>query len=233
MSTALLMAAAIMGLFGSLHCAGMCASACTSVVSRWGGRRLWLPHMALQAGRALGYTLGGALAAGSMAWFKLWSDQVSALRPLWVMLQAVVLALGLWLLIRGQGPRWPIQANPVWQAIQGPAPAMNRPTRWGHLLALGGIWVAWPCGLLQAALMLAALAGSSAQGALVMLSFALSSALGLSWGVVILRALGSPRTTQRIQGALLRLCGLMLVLTSGWALVGHVQQASGFCATAV
>lgn len=233
MSVALLMTAAVMGLLGSLHCAGMCGAACTAAVSRWGGQRLWLPHVALQFGRALGYALGGALAAGSMAGFKRWSDQVAALQPLWVGLQAVVLALGLWLLIRGQVPYWGAQPNPAWQVIKGPAPAWLRSTGWGRLMALGALWVAWPCGLLQAALMLAALAGSSAQGALVMLSFALSSALGLSWGVVILRGLGSPQSTQRIQGWLMRLSGLMLVMNSGWALVNRVQQAAGFCTTLV
>ncbi len=234
MSSSTLMATAlIMGLVGSPHCAGMCGAACTGAISRWGGQRLWASHATLQLARASSYAIGGALAAGSMAWFKAWSDQVAALKPLWVLLQVAALVLGLWLLIRGQPPRWPTARNPAWQAITTPSSAAMPSMRWRRLLGVGALWVAWPCGLLQAALLVAALAGTAVEGALVMLVFALTSAVGLSWGVVVLRWLGSATTKQRTQAALLRLSGLMLVANTGWALAHSVQQATGFCATPV
>lgn len=232
-SATLMVTAMIMGLVGSPHCAGMCGAACAGATQRWGGARLWASHATLQLARASSYAVGGALAAGSMSWLKAWGDQVAVLKPLWILLQVAALVLGLWLLISGQPPRWPSAPNPAWQVIKAPSTAVITTTRWGRLLGVGALWVAWPCGLLQAALLLAALSGTAVQGALVMLTFALTSAVGLAWGVVILRWIGSAKTTRRMQGALMRLSGLMLVASTGWALAHSVQQSTGFCATPV
>lgn len=78
----------------------------------------------------------------------------------------------------------------------------------------GGLWVAWPCGLLQSAVLLAALADGPVGGAGVMLVFAVASAPGLVAAPWLWRRLaGSARPDLAV-----RLGGLMLALASGWAL---------------
>ena len=72
---------------------------------------------------------------------------------------------------------------------RGPATVNHRGgERWQVVAAtarsagLGLAWVAWPCGLLQSALLVAALANMPASGALVMAGFAGASAAGLLLG---------------------------------------------------
>ena len=79
-------------------------------------------------------------------------------------------------------------------------------------------WVAMPCGLLHAALLLAGLSGSVAGGALAMAGFALASTPGL-----VVAPLWRARLLKRGVGGemlALRLAGLALALGAGWAL-GH------------
>jgi sulfite exporter TauE/SafE len=82
----------------------------------------------------------------------------------------------------------------------------------------GGAWVAWPCGLLQSALVVAALGDGAAAGAAIMAAFAIASAIGLVAGPALWWRLG-------ISGAgasrwAVRLAGAGLAIASAWAL-GH------------
>jgi sulfite exporter TauE/SafE len=83
--------------------------------------------------------------------------------------------------------------------------------------ALGGAWVLLPCGLLQSALLVAALASDAVGGALVMAVFALASSLGLLIvGAAWQRAIATPAALRWA----VRLAGVMLAAASAWAL-GH------------
>jgi uncharacterized protein len=76
----------------------------------------------------------------------------------------------------------------------------------------GALWWAMPCGLLQAALVAAALSGQAIGGALVMAAFALGSAPGLLLAPVVLQRL------RLGPGLALRVAGGLLVLAALWAL---------------
>ena len=78
------------------------------------------------------------------------------------------------------GERWQVEAAPARSA------------------GLGLAWVAWPCGLLQSALRVAALANTPASGALVMAGFAGASAAGLLLGR---RCGGGCRAVRAISGS--------------------------------
>jgi hypothetical protein len=83
-----------------------------------------------------------------------------------------------------------------------------------------------PCGLLYSALMVAALTGNALEGALTMSCFALGSGLSLGfapWLLLKLKTLGD--------GAWgIRLAGLALVVTSGWALwMGLAHNQAPWC----
>jgi hypothetical protein len=134
------------------------------------------------------------------------------------------LVLGLYLLWRGHQPAWmerlghtrgqtvAHRGSDRWQVIKGPARSAG----------LGLAWVAWPCGLLQSALLVAALANTAAGGAMVMTGFAAASAAGLVLGPALWRRLSGGRGGSALISAsgAVRLAGAALALASAWAL-GH------------
>lgn len=196
MDAALIASATLMGLAGMPHCAAMCSAPCALA----GGRR----PVGLMAGRLLGYTAAGAVAAASAQVLAKASQSAVLLQPAWALLQAAVLLLGLTLLVRGRMPVW--LGAVKWR----PQPR--------HAFATGLAWVALPCGLLHAALLLASLADSMAGGAAAMAGFALASTPGL-----VIAPLWRARLLKRGAGGemlALRLAGLGLVVGAAWAL-GH------------
>jgi uncharacterized protein len=234
MNFALVVTAVLLGLAGSVHCVAMCGATSGAALRACGGsqRDTWL---AFHLGRVGGYALAGAVAAASMAALARWGSLSPALRPLWVLLHVGALAWGLWMLVRGRQPDWLLQvggalrraqpATPAagWQRIQGP----------GRAGAIGLAWVAWPCGLLQSALVVAALANSPAGGAAAMAGFALASApaLGLApwlWGRW--QAASGRSLSARAHAGAVRVAGGMLAAASAWAL-GHdlFSQALAWC----
>lgn len=215
MTGPLLLAALLMGLAGSLHCTAMCGAACSAITQR-GGVNLSRSALGFHLGRVASYAVGGALAAASVGALGAWSQAAPALRPLWSLVHAAALMLGLWLAWTGRQPAWlmnlgrapqPAAAPAGWQRVQGPM----------RSAALGGAWVLLPCGLLQSALLVAALANDAVGGATVMAVFALASSLGLLMaGAAWQRTVATP---QALRWAV-RLAGLMLAAASAWAL-GH------------
>lgn len=227
MNTALIASAALMGVAGSIHCVAMCGPTSAAAVrlcatpgaSGWG----WL---GFHAGRLAGYMAAGAVVAasvGALAGLATWSP---ALRPLWLLAHLAALALGLFLLVRGEQPAWlaRLGRNPV---------AAVQPVRWlpqgkaGSALrasAVGGLWFAWPCGLLQSALLVAALSNGALGGAAVMAAFGLGSALALGIGPALWLRWRGAQSVSAVQGRVLkllvRLSGAMLAGAALWAL-GH------------
>lgn len=220
MDAALAASAALMGLAGTPHCAAMCGAACTALTGgRAGGRSsLWAFHGA----RVAGYAAAGALAAASVGTLGLLGNWSPALRPLWTLVHAAAIALGVWLLVTGRQPAWferlgrharPSKGAGGWQRLQGPGPA-----RAG---AAGALWFAWPCGLLQSALLVASLANTPAGGAAAMAAFGIASASGLLVGPWLWLRLGLGRTTAAGQATwAVRSAGALLAGVSLWA-VGH------------
>lgn len=201
LDVALISSAALMGLAGAPHCALMCSTPC-ALAAR--GRP---QQLRLLAGRLLSYTAAGALAALSAQALARMSAGAAVLQPLWALLQAALLVLGLSLLVRGRVPMW--LSNVRWR----PQP--------GRSFFTGLAWVAMPCGLLHGALLLSALSNSPWSGALAMAAFATTSTLGLAVAPAWLARL--PRRVGDASPAL-RLAGLGLVAASGWALVHGVWQ---------
>lgn len=196
LDAALVVSATLMGLAGTPHCAAMCSAPCALAAGRRPAK--------LIAGRVLGYAAGGAVAAASAEALARASQSVMLLQPAWALLQAAMLLLGLTLLVRGRMPVWLGAVN--WR----PQPR--------HAFFTGMAWVAMPCGLLHAALLLSSLAGSVAGGAAAMAGFALASTPGL-----VIAPLWRARLLKRGAGGemlALRLAGLALALGAAWAL-GH------------
>lgn len=179
MLTGLWLTAFLMGLAGAPHCAAMCGAACSLAFPKG------VPPAAL-LGRALGYAVLGGVAAVAAGWISAWGREIAMLKPLWVMAQVAVLLLGLVLLWTGHVParidQWGKQGYAAVRArVQSALPALAGRAPWLLALLGGTLWAALPCGLLYAALMVAALAQGPLEGASVMLAFAVPSSLGV-WG---------------------------------------------------
>lgn len=215
--------ATLLGLAGTPHCAAMCTAPCAAATG--GSRRAsWAFH----AARVAGYAAAGAVAASSVSALASWSQWSPALRPLWALLHAGALAIGLWLLFKGRQPAWLARLGRApapaagWQRVQGPARAA----------AIGSAWFAWPCGLLQSALLVAAMASGAAAGGAAMAGFALASAPGLILGPWAWKRWVQGAQAERRERMVTRVAGAMLAGASGWALVAGVwHQVAAFCAT--
>lgn len=228
MQTSLALTALIMGLAGGPHCVAMCGAACAGI-GQVAGVHQNRALMSFQAGRWLGYSLMGGLAALSVQALGWLTVESAALRPLWSMLHVAAVVLGLLLVWQAQQPVWLDQsAQQLWGHIR--KLNLNLSVMLGKMapVAVGMLWSLMPCGLLYSALMVAALTGNALEGAMVMACFALGSGVSLGfapWLLLKLKTLGD--------GAWgIRLAGLALATTSGWALwMGLTHNQAPWCVT--
>lgn len=223
MSSSLVVTGLVMGLVGGPHCVAMCSAACAGVTGAADGTRPTQRLLVFQAGRIVGYALLGAAVAGSvqlMAWM---AQNSQLLRPIWTLFHVALLALGGSLLVLGRQPYW---LDGVGQGVWRRVRPWAQPLGARAPALVGVLWALLPCGLLYSALMVAALSVSWWQGAAVMAAFAWGSGLSMGVGAWwLMRA----RRASNGQWAM-RLAGLALLATSGWALWMGMTQPSGlFC----
>jgi sulfite exporter TauE/SafE len=125
-----------------------------------------------------------------------------------------------WLESLGRGSARAAGPAAGWQRLRGPVKAGSA----------GLVWAAWPCGLLQSALVLAALANSPAGGALVMTGFALVSATGLMAGPALWSWIGGGAVAARAATWAVRLSGAMIAGAAGFALThGIWAEVAAWC----
>ena len=222
MQTSLAFTALIMGLAGGPHCVAMCGAACAGM-GQVAGAHQNRALLSFQLGRWLGYSLMGGLAAFSVQALGWLTVESAALRPVWSMLHVAAVVLGLLLIWQAKQPVWLDQsAQQLWAKIR----RLNANLGKIAPMAVGALWALMPCGLLYSALMVAALTGNVLDGALTMASFALGSGVSLGmapWLLLKLKNLGD--------GAWgIRIAGLALASTSGWALwKGLVHNQAPWC----
>lgn len=227
MQTTLAATALFMGLAGGPHCVAMCGAACAGI-GRAGDGRNTRSMWTFQAGRVVGYSLMGGVAATSMQGLGWLSIQSAALRPLWSFFHVAAALLGLMLLWRARQPVWlENSARLVWTKIRSAvSPSGGR--HGAGALALGVVWSLLPCGLLYSALLVAALTSSAIEGAAVMALFALGSSVSLMagpWLWLRLRRQGSGEWA-------IRLAGLALFVTSLFALwMALAHNTAPWCLT--
>jgi len=228
MQSSLALTALLMGLVGGPHCVAMCGAACAGISQAAG------PHqnsalLTFQLGRIGGYSILGGLAAASLQGLGWLTVQSAALRPVWSLFHVAATVLGLMLLLQARQPVWlESAARTVWARTRSFAANQGR----GAPLVLGVLWALLPCGLLYSALLVAALAGSVAGGAMVMALFALGTSVTMVAGPWLwLRLRGSPANPGGGQWGV-RLAGAALAASSGWALwMALAHNAAPWCVT--
>lgn len=229
MQSSLALTAVLMGLAGGPHCVAMCGAACAGIGQGAGARKvraMWT----FQAGRVVGYSILGGVAAASMQGVGWLATQSAALRPAWTLLHVAALLLGLVLLWQARQPVWlEGGARRLWAAVRKMAPGGGNGTLgMGTPLVIGALWAFLPCGLLYSALLVAALTSRVADGAAVMALFALGTSVSMMAGPWLWLRLRGPDSGQ--WGV--RLAGLALAASSGWALwMGLVHNTAPWCAT--
>ena len=234
MDVTLIVTAVLLAAAGIPHCAAMCGAACAAAVGS--GRPA--SHLSFHVMRVASYGVAGAVVASSVGWLAQLGQATAAVRPLWTLVHAAALVLGLWLVWQGRQPAWleRLGGSRAPAAVTGLAGAGSAGAQWQVLRgplragALGGAWIAWPCGLLQSALVVAAMASGAASGAMVMVVFGAVSALGVAFGPWVLLKLAGRHGAARSSAWAARLAGVALAMASGWALY---QGATGqiFCHT--
>ena len=227
MDLALAASALMMGLAGGPHCAAMCGAAFGGIARRGGAAGTSQAMLALQLGRLASYAAAGALVAASVAWLGSLREAAPVLKPLWTMLHVSAVALGLWLLWQGRAPAWLAGAGRHVDRLTNSQPLrfVARIPRSARAGAIGACWAAMPCGLLQSALLVAALASGPLQGAGVMAVFALGSAVSLWLAPHLwLRLQGRGGNAARSTLAV-RLAGVLLIAASTFALVHGRREA--------
>lgn len=220
MQNTLVLTSFFMGLAGGPHCIAMCGAPCSGIMQSSGKYGIWQFHF----GRLLGYSGLGALAAsaiGGVAWL---SSQTAALHPVWTFFHVLVMAWGLLLLLAARQPAWADNfGKAVWRSVR------HFSQHRGGMMMTGVLWAFMPCGLLYSALLLAALSGSPAQGALSMAGFTVASSLFLLVGPWLWLKLKTGKLWFN-ENIGMRLAGLLLALTAGvaiWLDVTH--QSTLFC----
>lgn len=212
-----------MGLAGGPHCVAMCGAACAGI-SRAAGERSTRALWSFQLSRMVGYALFGAFAAGSVQGLAWLGTNTAVLRPVWTMFHVAALVLGAVLIWQARQPAWIEnlgqtlwrKARPVMTSLGARAPVV-----------LGVAWALMPCGLLYSALLVASLSANALEGAAIMALFSIGTSLSLTAGPWLLLRLRGGRS-----GAWgIRLAGVALAATSGWALWMGITNPTGlWCA---
>lgn len=215
--------ALFMGLAGGPHCVAMCGAACAGI-SRAAGERSTRALWTFQFSRMLGYALFGALAAGSVQGLAWLGTNTAVLRPVWTMFHVAALLLGAVLIWQARQPAWVENlGQTIWRKARPALASLGQRAP----VVLGVAWALMPCGLLYSALLVASLSANAFEGAAIMALFAIGTSISLTAGPWLLLRLRGGRS-----GAWgIRLAGVALAATSGWALWMGITQPTGlWCA---
>lgn len=221
MNVVLVATGLVLGLGASPHCIAMCGSPCAALTA--GGTR---HATGFHLGRIAGYMAGGAVAAASIALVGSWTQAAPVLRPFWILLQLAFLTIGILWLWTGK----PLRRTATVSA-GGVRPLRRMSPK--KAAAAGLAWVFWPCGALQGALLIAALASDPLGGALVMGAFALGSLPALAFVPIAfrLRTTGPAWVARSLSPAVgMRIAGFGLVAMASTALLhGMWSKIAAFC----
>jgi uncharacterized protein len=219
--------ALLMGLVGGPHCVAMCGAACAGIGQAAGPRKT-TAILGFQLGRIIGYSALGALAAASMQGLGWMTIQSAALRPVWSMFHVAAFLLGLVLLLRAQQPVWlERMGRRIWTHAKALGVGAG-----GAPVLLGTLWALLPCGLLYSAVLVAAMAGGPLDGAFVMALFALGTSVTMTAAPWLWLKLRGARAVGGTGAWGVRLAGLALAASSGWAMwMGLVHNTAPWCVT--
>ena len=218
------LAAFLVGLFGGVHCIGMCGGIVGALTfslpqtKRESLRSLAPMLLAYNTGRIGGYVLAGALMGGLGAVFLAVLSPDSVLvfnRILQVFAALFMVALGLYLAGIWYGVAKVEQIGRVlWRYVEPLGRRFMPVNSPAKALPLGFVWGWLPCGLVYSVLAWAFAAGSVAKGALLMLAFGagtLPTLLLMGAAAATLTRFTRDSNVKRAAGFLVVALGLLLL----------------------
>ena len=214
-----LLSALLLGLFGGVHCVGMCGGIVTALTfstdpSANRNQRLFI-QLAYNLGRISSYTLFGFI-AGALSQFSqtLFINVHLVQHVLQFVAALFLLAMGLYL-----GGWWTglIKLEQlgqyVWKYIEPRARHLLPIRSWTHAILVGMVWGWLPCGLVYSAAFYALSSGSAYHGGILMMSFGIGTLPTLLASGMLannLTKLLRQLWTRRIAGLFVILCSLVL-----------------------
>lgn len=225
----------LVGLLGSVHCAGMCGGivgafsmapvrafpvAVISLRSPGPGAALGRV-LAYNGGRIASYAAAGALAGGLAGAARTLAGLAVIETVGYWLANLMLVVLGLYLMDAWRGlAQLERLGQHVWRRIE-PVTRLLLPldAPW-KLVAMGGLWGWLPCGMVYSVLLTAMLSGSALSGAAVMLAFG----VGTLPMLLTMGMLGAPLRVW-IQRRPVRLASGLLVF--GFGVLGMVRAATG------
>lgn len=185
----------ITGLLGGVHCFGMCGSIVGALsLSNVGNtnpsqQSAFIISLGYNIGRITSYTIAGAIVAFIGSSLIELSGLQATQKILATAASMFMIALGLYLAGFWNGlAKIEIIGKGVWKHLQPIGKRFIPVTNFQQALPLGFIWGWLPCGLVYTALIWTLSAGSSLEGALIMLFFGLGTLPNLlAMGVIAAR----------------------------------------------
>lgn len=220
-----LSAAFVVGMAGSVHCLAMCGGLSGALGIR--ARRAAAPSRAslhtasYQVGRLASYTLAGAIVGACGGLLQAMFDWGRIVLVARFMAGAVLIAVALSVL-SGWRPLLRLErlGGRLWGRIAPLARALPADGLAGSVL-LGMLWGWLPCGFIYSMLIFAALAGSAAQGAAMMLCFGLGTAPAVFGAGMLSAQLGRVTLARGLNKA----AGWLLLVFGALTLLGPFSHA--------
>ena len=223
----------LIGLFGSVHCAGMCGGIVSAFSMVPAAARAFPVPVATRsapaparvlsynAGRLVSYMLAGAIAGGVANGARTLGGLGAFQAGGYWLANLMLVALGLHLMDAWRGlAHIETLGSGLWRRLK-PLTARLQPLDGpARLFGLGALWGWLPCGMVYSVLVTAMLSGSAASGAAVMLVFGLGT-------LPMLMAMGVAGAHLRtaMQRRPVRIAAGLMVL--GFGLLGIARAAAG------
>jgi hypothetical protein len=230
----------LVGLLGSVHCAGMCGGivgalslaplrvrpGAAVIVLRSAGTAVPAARtLAYNAGRIASYAAAGALAGGLAGGAARWTALPLLQGAAYVAANLLLVALGLYLMDVWRGvARIEAAGGRLWRHVGPLLRRVGPPDTGGRMFLAGALWGWLPCAMVYSVLVSAMLSGSAGRGAAVMLAFGLGT-------LPMMMALGLAGARLRgwLQLKAVRLaCGAAVL---GFGLIGLARAAGGLPAS--
>lgn len=172
-------AAFVIGLMGAGHCLGMCGGVAAAITLGMPGHQQsqrW-PYLALyNTGRLFSYMVAGGIIGGTFASMASFSGDMMALASLRLFASIMMILLALYIGQWWQGiSRIERVGQGLWRLVSPRAKSLLPLKSPLAALPFGALWGWLPCGLVYSTLSWAAVSGSAASGAGVMLAFGLGT----------------------------------------------------------
>lgn len=213
----------LLGLFSTVHCIAMCGSVIGALtlslpVEIRESQRRMLPFVFnYNVGRILSYGVAGVIVG-------LLSSPLTQINAHWFLrILSVIVMVSMGLYLAGWFPKFARAEKlgaPVWRLLQPIGQKLLPVRSFSQAFLLGMVWGWLPCGLVYAALAVAATAGDPVKGGLVMLAFGagtLPAVMGAGLFTGMLSSLARSKKLRQVAGVLII---LMAIATLLWPLEG-------------